>query len=147
MKSRLRTFIIRLSFRLFSLAVSGVFIRGMLLVFFPEQETLSNAVALAILVLNMVGQYQIAWKTGERDRNLVKFNHLTYQPRRGFVAGAFAFVPTLAGLIFMQVFAPLFIYIVYIAVIALTPLLTGIGYLNGHKLKSYGISIMYRKKR
>jgi hypothetical protein len=42
---------------------------------------------------------------------------------------------------------PTYVKIIYFAVVICMPLLTGIAYLNGHKLKRYGINIVYQKKK
>ena len=147
MKSKLSTFILNQMGSQFMLMLSGILMWGVLLAYFPTRETLCSAVAVAALALNMWGQYAGAWRIGERDRNLVKYGHITYRPYRGFIVGAVSLLPSLAGLIILELTAHRYMYVVYIIGVALTPLLTGIGYLNGHKLKSLGISIVYRKKR
>ena len=147
MKSSPCAFVLRLLGNQLMMVVSAIIIRALLIVFFPNHEILSSMISFIILAVSMMGQYRIAWKWGERDRNLVKYNHITYQSKRGFFVGLISCAPTLAALIVLEIFAALYVYIVFIAVVALTPLFTGVGYLNGHKLKSYGISIVYRKKR
>ena len=147
MKSKLSTFALRITGGLFAFTLSGILLWAVLISYLPNYQVIGFTASVAALALTMTGQYLSAWKTGERDRNLVKYNHITYQPKRGFIAGGIAFIPAMAGLITLEVIAHRPIYIVYICVIALTPLIIGVAYLNGYNLNSLGISIMYRKKK
>ncbi len=110
------------------------------------------------LILFMFTVYANAWRFGSRDLNLVKYNHLTYDSKRGLKAGLYAVIPffvfitatlilsTTSTTISMNALleASMMQYyfwfaivknqvIFYYAPLVIPPLVAWYGYLNGYK--------------
>ncbi|MCL2081281.1 MAG: hypothetical protein FWH16_04180 [Oscillospiraceae bacterium] len=146
MKSPLHIFVIRLMTNELMFSVAGMYVYLRLPVAYPNLAFLWSFLALVVLALSCYVMYTGAWRFGERDRNLVKYNHLTYQPWRGFTAGGIAVAMPLILMVLLAVNDITLVKIIYCTVIFLSPLASGFGYLNGHKLKYDGISIVYRRR-
>ena len=146
MKSPLHVFVMRLMTNMLVSAAAGMYIYLRLPEPYPKLTLLWNLLALTVPAFSCYITYTGAWKFGERDRNLVKYNHLTYQPGRGFSAGGIAVIIPLILMILLTVDNFTAVKLIYCIVIFLSPLASGIGYLNGHKLKYDGIGIVYRRK-
>jgi hypothetical protein len=147
MKSPLYVLAMRLTTRAFSIVIIGFFIYLIFPEYSPDLTLLWNILSLLTLVICYATLYHTAWRCGERDRNLVKYNHLSYKPARGFIAGGCAAILPLLSLFLFVIADPSPVKIIYFTVVICIPLLTGVAYLNGHKLKRYGISIVYKKRK
>ncbi|GHU96931.1 hypothetical protein FACS1894208_12070 [Clostridia bacterium] len=97
----------------------------------------------AFYLITLVNVYSVAWRLGERDRNLVKFGHLTYKPLRGLWAGLLSVIPfvILAALV-IRVGGLLW----YASVFPLIPVCTLLGYFFGHRLFRVIDKVIYRGK-
>lgn len=61
-----------------------------------SSETTSLIITLICMVLYLVMAYIEAWRRGERDHNLVLFNHMEYNKFRGLIAGVLSQIPGIA---------------------------------------------------
>ncbi|GHV06914.1 hypothetical protein FACS1894217_06580 [Clostridia bacterium] len=95
-------------------------------------------------MLTAINVYSAAWRNGERDRNLVKFGHLTFQPLRGLWAGLLGESPIVIALIFWLAKGGAW-YIYFTAAIVM-PILSLVGYLCGHRLFRIIDKVLYRGK-
>jgi len=146
MKSPLYALVIRLTTNAFVIVVIGMFIYLMFPEYYPDLSLLWSALSLLTLGICCIAMYRTAWIWGERDRNLVMYNHLTYQPKRGFIAGGCAATLPFISVILFVLAEPSIVKVIYLTVIICMPLLTGVAYLNGYKLKRHGISMIYQRK-
>ncbi|GHV19736.1 hypothetical protein FACS189425_10470 [Clostridia bacterium] len=103
----------------------------------------ANPAAGVFYLITAVNVYCVAWRAGERDRNLVKFGHLTYKPLRGLWAGLLSVIPFVAlcaavirvgGLMW------------FASVFAVAPLCSMAGYLLGYRLLRIIDKVIYRGK-
>ncbi len=56
-------------------------------------ETTSGIVTIVCMVLYIAMTYVEGWRRGERDHNLVLYNHMDYNRFRGLIAGAISQIP------------------------------------------------------
>lgn len=147
MKSPFSAIAIRLTTNLLVFVTFGMIIHVRIPEMYPKFTVLLDLASIAIIVLGGVYLYVVMWKYGERDRNLVKYNYLTYQPKRGYIAGAIAVGLPLILLVALAISNYSYVKLIYITAVILVPLVTGIGYTNGHKLKTIGINIIYKNKK
>ncbi|MCL1820756.1 MAG: hypothetical protein FWG36_08890 [Oscillospiraceae bacterium] len=145
MKSPLRHLVIRMMTNILMYTTIGMFIHVILADVNPDWAWAWNTAAIVIIIYCGYYAYTFPWKYGERDRNLVKYNHIPYEPKRGFIAGGAAIVLPLASMLLVTINDFSIVKVLYITVIILVPFLAGFGYINGHKLMYSGISIVYRK--
>lgn len=119
-------------------------------------------------------QYSMCWSTAERERNLIKYGHLTEDKWRGLRAGLYATIPmtvvTIIAIVqaytnvmpewvlpayrfitcpFLGIVAVLIennLAALLIVLCALTPLCTWLGYKNGYVLYRFMDKIVYNTK-
>lgn len=147
MKNPFSAIVMRLLTNLLVFVTFGMIIHVRIPEIYPKCTALLDVASIAIILLGGFYLYMATWKYGERDRNLVKYNRLTYQPKRGFVAGAIAAAMPLILLVILTISNFSYVKVLYITVVILVPLITGLGYLNGHKLKTIGINIIYKNTK
>ncbi len=147
MKSPLWRYALRLTLNSFVYSALTFLLYLGIITKWPDLGGVAIAVAIVSAVMSIVYIYSISWKTGERDRNLVKFGHLTYQPLRGLWAGLVSAVPLLLTWVqTWQLTSTPVKVISFAGIVGLVAMAT-VSYQLGHKLVSMSFRLFYKKKK
>ena|GEM_PF-2419320 len=147
MTSPLRRFVLKLFVSMLSYILFGMIVFVFLLNYFPETPQLGASAFVLILLISMCVLYTHSWHFGQRDRNLVKYGHMTYQKLRGLIAGAYAAVPFLIAGVALFIYTGPRIQYLYFIVFIFMAAASGAGYIAGHKLFSIGGKLIYKSPK
>ncbi|MDR3208095.1 MAG: hypothetical protein LBT60_07170 [Oscillospiraceae bacterium] len=119
--------------------------------------------ALLAWLLFAMSAYTNAWHVGERDINLIKYGHTTYQPLKGLWGGLLAQLPGVAfavwaclgslwGTLGVKLYYATYLWLfaiwdapwIFFLPAVLSPLFSLWGYHNGHRYVSLYYKIVYK---